>query len=411
MESTKQALFPITLHRGWVVASAAFLVATVSIGSYQYIFGLFVEPLEQTFGWSRTQISASLSFVAVGTLTGPFVGRLMDRHGARPVMLASVAITGVSFAVRPLMTELWHLYAMSALQFAAFNGTVMLPAGRLVGIWFSKGRGRALGLTMMGNNFGGLTLTPLIGAVLVTSSWQTAYYVVAGLFLAAFVYTLAFVSEDAPPEREQTAAAGRSTRRTRPRLSGMSLNRALRTKNFYILAIVAPVGSLAFAVLLPHLIAHLNHAGTSLRVASGALSLLAACGMLGKVAFGLLGERITGRWALTVSFSVTIVGIVLMINPGPLAMVWISAALFGFGMGAFGPLYTMVVQDSFGMRSYGAISGLLSLTSGLTFAVGPIIGGLTYDIADTYTPAFIGVAAVIAAGALILTQVRPPRKR
>ena len=100
----------------------------------------------------------------------------------------------------------------------------------------------------------------------------------------------------------------------------------------------------------------------------------------------------------------------MMMDPGALPLVWISAALFGFGMGAFGPLYTMVVQDNFGLRSYGAISGLLSLTSGLTFALGPIIGGLAYDLADTYRPAFIGVAAVIGVGMLLLTQLRPPSR-
>ncbi len=394
------------------MASAAFLVATVSIGSYQYIFGLFIEPLEAEFGWSRTQISASLSFVALGTLTGPLVGRMIDRHGAKPVMLVSVALTGLSFLARPFMTELWHFYAISALQFIAFNGTVMLPAGRLVGVWFKKNKGRALGLTMMGNNFGGLALTPIIGLVLVVSSWQAAYYVVAGMFLFALLYTFVFVDENPPPDPEEGEPqdAGRpATRRTLPQLTGATMHEALRSRNFYILAIIIPIGSLAFAVLLPHMIANFTHAGISVRTATGALSVLAIGGMFGKVVFGMLGERISGRNAMMVSFSVTVIGIVLMLNPGSIALVWLSAALFGFGMGAFGPLYTLMVQDNFGLRSYGAISGLLSLTSGVTFAGGPILGGLTYDLADTYRPAFIGVALVIGAGVLLLTQIRAPK--
>ena len=409
MASILRAAGRARLHRGWLVASAAFLVATVSIGSYQYIFGLFLEPLEETFGWSRTQISASLSFVALGTLTGPLVGSMLDRYGSRPVMVVSIALTGLSFVLRPMMTELWHLYAISALQFAAFNGTVMLPAGRLVGIWFKEGRGSALGLTMMGNNFGGLALTPLIGAILVVSSWQVAYYAVAGMFLAVLIYTLAFVTENAPPDRGSGDVA--PARGARPALTGASLHEALRSRDFYILALVTPIGSLAFAVLLPHLIANFTHAGISIGVASGALSVLAGFGMAGKVAFGALGERITGRRALMVSFSVTIAGVALMVDPGPVPLAWVSAALFGFGMGAFGPLYTMVVQDNFGLRRFGAISGLLSLTSGVTFAAGPVLGGLAYDLADTYRPVFIAVAAVIGAGVLLLTQVGPPARK
>jgi MFS family permease len=331
-------------------------------------------------------------------------------------MLISVALTGLSFLLRPFMTELWHFYAISALQFVAFNGTVMLPAGRLVGIWFKKNKGRALGLTMMGNNFGGLALTPIIGLVLVVSSWQAAYYVVAGMFLIAFVYTFVFVDENPPPDEVTSGDVPQGTgrpipRRGLPQLTGATMHEALRSRNFYILAIIIPIGSLAFAVLLPHMIANFTHAGISVRTATGALSMLAAGGMLGKVVFGMLGERISGRNAMMISFSVTIVGIVLMLDPGPIALVWVSSALFGFGMGAFGPLYTLVVQDNFGLRSYGAISGLLSLTSGVTFAAGPILGGLTYDLTDTYWPAFGGVAAVIGVGVLLLTQIRPPAAR
>ena len=156
------------------------------------------------------------------------------------------------------------------------------------------------------------------------------------------------------------------------------------------------------------MIPNFTHAGISGLTAAGALGMLGLGGMFGKVVFGILGERISGRNAMMVSFSVTIVGIVLMLDPGPIMLVWVSSALFGFGMGAFGPLYTLVVQDNFGLRSYGAISGLLSLTSGVTFAAGPILGGLTYDLTDTYWPAFVSVAAVIGAGVLLLTQIRPP---
>ena len=124
----------------WAIMLAPFLVATVAMGSYQYTHGLFVDPLGQTFGWSRTEVSASLSFAAVGIITAPILGRFLDKYGAKPVMLCSVALMGSSFVLRPFMTELWHLYAISFLQFMAMNGTVMLPAGRLVAVWFKNNK-------------------------------------------------------------------------------------------------------------------------------------------------------------------------------------------------------------------------------------------------------------------------------
>ena len=75
-------------YYGWLIVGVVFLASGMLIGTGSYAFGLFVEPLEDYFDWQRTAIQASLSFMAVGSLTGPLIGRVMDRHGARLVMSA-----------------------------------------------------------------------------------------------------------------------------------------------------------------------------------------------------------------------------------------------------------------------------------------------------------------------------------
>jgi len=398
-----------TPGRVWLIMLAPFLVATVSMGSYQYTHGLFVDPLGQAFGWSRTEVSASLSFAAVGIITAPFLGRLLDKYGAKPVMLCSVALMGSSFVLRPFMTELWHLYAISFLQFMAINGTVMLPAGRLVGIWFKKNRGQVLGITMMGNNFGGLVLPPVIGAILVSFSWQIAYYAIAIMFALVWLYTLKFVSENKVSDSKSNINTRISTDPAQI-LPGMTLQEAIKTKSFYLIAIITPIGSLAFSMVLPHVIDNYTNAGVSLLAAASCLVVLSTFGMIGKIFWGAVGEKITGRKALMCSFSVTIIGIVLMYNPVAGPLLWIAAAVFGLGMGAFGPLYTMIIQDLFGLRNYGAISGLLGLTGVISFGAGPIMGGLSYDLAGTYKPIILAASIGIAIGVLLLTQVPGGRK-
>ena len=147
--------------RAWGILLVVFLSMGVTIGGSMYSFGLFVSPIEEQFGWTRTQISASISFMAVGCLTAPLLGRLMDRYGARPVMVFSLSLAGLSYFLRPLMTELWHWYALSLFQFGAAAGATTLPVGRLVAIWFAARRGRMLGIAASGPNFGGLTLPPI----------------------------------------------------------------------------------------------------------------------------------------------------------------------------------------------------------------------------------------------------------
>ena len=392
------------LSFGWWAVAASFSAAAVTLGSSQYIFGLFVEPLESTFGWSRTQISASLSFMAVGGLTAPMIGWVMDRRGAKPVMVVSLSLTAASFLLRPLMSELWHLYALSLLQFLGLSGAVMLPAGRLVGIWFRRNRGRVLGLTLMGNNFGGLTFPLLAGLVLASTSWKETYLAVGVISLLVALFVLIVVRER-PLERPAPASAGSQTKRSAPQppvLTGSSLAEALRTQTFYILLAVYLIGSLPFAALIPQIIAHLTVEGSTVRAASAALSVLAGFGMGGKVVFGLLAERIPVRRAMMISFMGLIGAILLMQNPWHPAVIWVASPLFGLCMGSFGPLSTLIVQDSFGLRNFGSIVGLLNLSTVVSFAVGPLLGGLAFDLTESYRVVFLGVAAVVASGVVLL---------
>ena len=101
------------IYQGWWVISVPFLSTAMAVGAGQYGFGLFIEPLEESFGWNRSQISASLSFTALGSLIAPFIGRIMDRHGSKYVLACSLALIAVSYFLRPFMTELWHWYALS----------------------------------------------------------------------------------------------------------------------------------------------------------------------------------------------------------------------------------------------------------------------------------------------------------
>ena len=393
------------ISRGWWIVTALFLASGITVGSSQYTFGLFVEPLESSFGWSRTQISASLSFTAVGSLMAPILGRLMDRYGARPVMMASLILMALSFLLRPAMTELWHWYALSTLQFIGYSGSSMLPAGRLIGIWFSRKRGRVMGITQMGNNFGGLVIPPVIGVTLVASSWRGGYLVLGGIVFIATVFALVVVREfpRASDDQVNQAASQPSTA-----LTGWTTRQALRSKAFYAIAIAVSLGTFTYVAILPQVIAHLTNEGVSLTVASLALSALAVGGIVGKVGYGLLAERITARRALMVNLVGQATFVFLMIYAGAPAIMWVSVPLYGFCMGGFGALFTVIIQDTFGIKNFGSIMGIISMGTIVSFLVGPLLAGASFDITGSYATAFAIVAGLFVVASLSLTQASVP---
>ncbi len=384
-----------------------FLATALSVGAGQYGFGLFIEPLEDDFGWNRSQISVALSFTAFGSLIAPLLGRVMDRHGTKYIMAGSLALIAVSYLLRPLMTELWHWYALSFIQYLG-AGAGFLPAGRLVGIWFQRNRGRVMGITAMGANFGGLVMPPFLGLILPILMWQGAYLVLALMSVALIIYALVVISESHPvPRADETGE--RPTPETRPVLAGWTLKEALHSGSFYAITLSIMLGSFTYSAILPQMITHLTDEGVSLRVASLALSTFAIFGMTGKLLMGILAERITARYALMINLSGQAIFLILMIWAGSPAIMWISVPLYGYFSGAFGALIQLVVQGAFGIRHYGSIMGTIGLTNIVSFGIGPILAGASFDLTGSYRVAFIAVAVLFFMGALSLTQAKPPK--
>ncbi len=394
------------IYRGWWVVSVPFLAAALGTGAGQYGFGIFIEPLEETFGWNRSQISASLSFTAVGSLLAPLMGRTIDRYGTRPVMAISLVMVAASFLIRPMMTELWHWYALSLLQYTGYTGASMLPAGKLVGLWFRRTRGRVMGLTAMGNNFGGLVMPPLMGWMLLMLSWQATYVALGVMSVLLVVYTLAWVrdsptSRDTDPESIQPGAAGVS------HVTGKTVSEALKDRVFYAIALSVTLGTFTYSAIIPQIIPHLLDSGATLAVASLVLSMYAIAGMVGKFVMGLVAERITSRYALMANFVGQAVFLIAMIWADSPVVMWTVVPLLGVFNGAFGALFQLVVQDAFGVRYFGSIMGLINFATLVSFFVGPILAGVSYDITGSYTFAFVSVAVMFVIAALSLIQARP----
>ena len=93
-------------YRRWYIATTTFLSVGVSIGFVQYAFQAFVIPLEEEFGWSRTQINVSISLGIASSFAAPFAGRILDRIGSMKMMATSLLIVTLGFFIRGSMNEL-----------------------------------------------------------------------------------------------------------------------------------------------------------------------------------------------------------------------------------------------------------------------------------------------------------------
>ena len=394
-------MYNINFHRGWAIAAACFLASSVAVGGSQYSFGHFVEPLENTFGWTRTQIGLSLSLIAFGSFISPLIGSLIDKQGSRRIMAFSMAVFGISYLVRPFMTELWHWYFLSVVQSFSIVGAAMLPPGKLVGLWFPENRGRVIGITAMGNNFGGMVIQPIIAFLVTVYNWKVAYAVVGALGILVSIYSY-LVVKNPDSESEGILESEKNT----DNLTGSTLKEAIHTKTFYAITFAILCGTFTYSSLLPQVSSHLIINGVRESTASIAVSLFATCGMVGKFVFGNLSDKYGPRMALVLDLCGQAIFASLLVYAGDGLPVWVIVPAMGFFLGAFGALYQLIVIDAFGVKHFGAIMGVIAISNAVPSFLGPIIAGMSFDITGSYAVAFVITSVIFVLGAISLKLTR-----
>ena len=393
------------MSRGWAIVWASFFTTAFVSGGSQYGFGMFVEPLEQEFGWTRTQINLSLSIGLISGLLSPIVGWGVDKYGSRTIMTVSLMIVGTSFFGRAGMTELWHWYALSAMLAIGFPGT-FLPVGKLVGTWFPATRGRMMGTVLAGNNVFGLVGVPLLSLVIQFQSWRLAYAIIgAGVLIVAVA--IWFIVRNAPQSHNAQQSDFDPINSNGFNPGDYSLREALNTRKFWLLLAGVTCAGFSYPSFMTQLIPHMQSVGWGSSQSTLVLTVLAGMALASKISWGLLSERLTARISFVIAISIMSSGVVHVTLAGSSVFVWPAIIFFGAGFGGIGPLMSLVVMETFGLRNFGSIQGVVAMVlTTVPVLIGPILAGSLFDLTGSYETSFWIVSVIFAAGGLLVLSVR-----
>jgi len=396
---------------GWRVVGAAFTAELVSMGASFSAFGVFMDPLAEEFDTTRGVISSGLGGMLLVTgLIGPLLGRVIDRGPLKAMMLCGVFLLATGLLLTSRATSLWQ--AGVAFCVVGAVGTAMfgpLPAMAIAANWFVRKRGLALGVTVAGATAASMLAPPIAAALIDALGWRgaVAAFGVGAAVIAAPVL-LAFVVRrpedvgqfpDGDPPREGAAPAPPAGAETRdllrdPRLWLISLGFALLFASPIVLGI--------------HLVPYAEDLGLSRLRAASVLSVMAPFSLLGKLAFGAVADRIEVRKALWLGIVLVSVGWLVLLTGPSYALLLATAALFGLGVGALGPIHGVIIGLCFGRGSFGRVMGIGGL-AGLPIIAGsgPLVGFL-FDTTGSYQLGFALQPAILAAAAVIFLFVAVP---
>ena len=293
------------------------------------------------------------------------------------------------------MTQSWHWYTLSALQFVSFPGAVFLNQGKLIATWFPRIRGRVMGITSIGNSVGGLILAPTAAFLVQIVGWQWTYATFGFMGILLMLLVFIFISDSPQKLKKENQGEVSSLNLKNQNLpqskslgTSLTVKEAIKTRAFYAIAIGLIAGTFTFSTVLTQIVPHLNNEGYTLTRASLILSCTAAFAMFGKLIFGYLAERIPVRFVVVSSLIGQALSIIVLVTEPKSAYIWFFISIYGLTYGGLGPLISLIVQDTFGIKHYGSIQGLITLASLISFFVGPLMAGMIFDATGSYRPTF-----------------------
>jgi len=407
------------LFYGWWIVAASFSILLITVGIGLYAAPIFLIPLQDHFGWSRAAIAGGSAVAALTVgLTSPLIGVWIDRYGPRRVMASGALVLGSAFCLFGAIRSLWQLYLLNAIGAIGIASVAWIPNQTLISNWFDRKRGRAMGITLAGIGFGGLTVPPLTAFLIAELGWRRAFAGLGSLvLLVVFTVILALVRsrpEDMGllPDGEPVACEtppGDPTHEPLKNLvaDGLSLSESLRTGAFWILSLGHVLWSFASMSIVGHLPAFLSDQGFE-KLAAGAFALAIGFSVVGRVSLGILADRLDKRWILCLGLILQALAVLCLFGTPWLAAVFGFVFLFGLGVGGGAVAVPLLIAECFGLRAFGKVLGVITISATLGAAAGPVLTGRIFDVTGSYDLAFALHVAAFTASAVAIYFLRRP---
>jgi MFS family permease len=388
-----------------------------------YTSSVFFVALMKEFRWDYASTASIFSlFTILYGAWGILIGHLMDRVGARRVVLVGGVILAIALVGNGSASARWHLYVthgfLSALGLAA---TSYVPVSYVLTRRFREQRGFAFGIASAGVGIGILVLVPLAQVFINLWGWRAAYralaMIVGLVILSVGFFELREAEVASPPEGGEPQAAGPAFPLGTDVFGDRSFASALGSREFWLVAATYVFFNGPTQLLLTHHVAYLVEVGQSRMLAAGIVGLVGLFSVPGKIGWGFLSDRFWLEWIYLAGSVCIVAASLTLLAVGPTSPAWNLygyAILIAFGYAVSASMNPILSGRFFMGRHFGLILGTLNTFYQGAAAVSIWLAGYAHDVTGSYRLSFLGAiaSACLAAGCVWLAaprRIRPSR--
>ncbi|MET3845644.1 MFS transporter [Bradyrhizobium sp. OAE829] len=386
----------------WVIVAAGGTLGCVAIGA-MFSLPVLLQSITRDTGWSVAGVSSAMTvgFLAMACCSMLW-GSLSDRFGPLPVVLTGSLVLAASLLLASLATSLLAFQFVFGVLVGGAIAAIFAPMMACVTGWFDTNRSLAVSLVSAGMGIAPMTMAPLVAWLVSVHDWRTTLQIVAAIVAVIMIPVSLLVRR--PPA---LAAANASVPANGEQQTEMSVGEAVRSPQFAILLLTNFFCCATHSGPIIHTVSYAVSCGIPLIAAVSIYSLEGLTGLGGRIAFGILGDRLGAKRVLVAGLLVQAFGALAYVFVRDLAGFYAVAAVFGFIYAGTMPLYAAIARENFPLKMMGTVIGGTAMAGSLGMATGPVAGGLIYDTLGSYTWLYVGSWAMGLGAFLIAMTFKP----
>ncbi len=385
------------------------------VGFSIYGMPLFYNLWVSEFGWKRAdiQLGNTMGKLIAGPLLGFFVGWVIDRKGSRGAMAAGVLFAASGLFCFSFTHGLHWLYGCFLLAALGYLCAGPLPNQVLLSHWFTRYRGRVMGIAYVGIGVGG-ALVPWVVHLLNAhfhNDWRETMRVLAGLY-AVVLFSLLLIIRRRPSDLGLLPDGISADSGATPPEHGsrISLGRIFSTPAFWLLAVgsVMSIGAIGGVIQnLPLFIADIIPKPEIEITKTRIMSLVLFSSIAGRIAMGWLADRFTKKYVMLVTYCIVgfAIPVLLLARSNP-QLLYVFAVCFGFGLGADYMLIPLMAAECFGLAALSRVLGIIIMSDSIGEATMPYLIAHIRDASGSYAAGFAILCGLAMIGAVAIASIR-----
>ena len=423
LASRLQRILPF--YYGWVVVAASGTAVFARMAPAITTLTVFIYPMSQELGWSRTLIAGAVSAGALSSIVlSPAIGWAIDRYGSRPVLVSGVLTVGAAMTSLAWATIPATFYLAYSAGRVVFHTAAPIGASTVVSRWFVRMRGRAIGVIFFCGAIGGVVFTMSSALVIdnfgVAQAWITLGIICLAVALLPNLLLVAERPEELGLLPDGGSDTSGNTDNVRPAIrtaspspadsDSFTTRQAIRSVTFWILVITGFATFFVHAGVNVHIAAYLRDKGLSLTNAASVVTASWVVSAFGSVAWGWLMERLSARVLYSVMLAMLAGSVLLLMSASSTTGALGAAAIIGLVAAGGNITPAVMYADYFGRASLGKIRGIGEIGVLVGQSTGPLLAGVVFDLRGSYTLIFLAYAATAAAASLLVLSARRPSR-